>query len=179
MVVKKLFNIAEHYHCAMFVIEDLELNGKLSREANRKVNNVWNRGLFVGCINRRCNERGIELVKVNPCYSSFIGNIEYPYADACNASIEIGRRGIMRYMKGGFYPDITSEDIHTLEAKFGDVVACSTDCGWANIHKSLKNSFDDKEFSHRLRTGIDEVKVPYKSFSMNSYRSNIKVIIFN
>jgi hypothetical protein len=143
------------------------------------VNNVWNRDLLVGCITRRCNETGIELVEVNPCYSSFIGNIQHPYADACNASIEIGRRGLCKYENGGFYPNITKEDICTLEAKFGDVVKCSTDSNWVQVYKSLKKTLDCKEFSHRLRTAPDEVLMPYREFSLNSYKSRVKVIIFN
>lgn len=181
MAVKRLFNIANHYRCSSFVIEELSLknDSKLSREANRKVNNVWNRELFVSCLKRRCNENGIELVEINPCYSSFIGNIQHPYADACNASIEIGRRGLWKYDIGGFYPNITNEDIRTLEAKFGDVVECSTVSNWVDIYKSLKNSFTSEEFSYRLRTRIGEVLIPYKSFSLSSYKSNVKVIIFN
>ena len=179
VIVKKLFKIALQYKCSSFVIEDLSIEGDLGREANRKVWNVWNRELFVNCITRRCNENGIELIKVNPCYSSFIGNIQYAFADACNASIEIGRRGLMKYEVGGFYPHITEEDIHTLEAKFGDVVDCSTDADWVNIYKSLKSSFDNEEFSHRLRAGLDEVKTSYEVFSMNSSKSKVKIIIFN
>ena len=178
IVVKELFKIAKHYKCSSFVIEDLNLQDKLNREANRKVKNVWNRDLFVGCIRRRCNESGIELVEVNPCYSSFIGNIQHPYVDACNASIEIGRRGLWKYNNGGFYPYITKEDSHTLDSKFGDVVDCSTVCNWVDIYKSLKGSFDGKEFSYRLRTRIDEVIIPHESFSINSYKSNIKITLF-
>lgn len=179
IAVKKLFDIASHYGCSSFVIEGLKLKDKLNHEVNRKVKNVWHRELLTRCIKRRCNETGIELIEINPCYSSFIGNIQHHYADACNASIEIGRRGLYKYENGGFYPSVTTEDICTLEAKFGDVVKCSTGSNWVNIYKSLQDFFIQKEFSYRLRTRIDEVKEPYKSFSINSYKSNIKIIIFN
>lgn len=178
VMVKKLFMIARHYRCSSFVMEDLEVNDNLNREANRLVRSVWNRGLFAGCVARRCSESGITLVSVNPCYTSFIGNIQHPYADSCNASIEIGRRGLWRYANGGFYPDITEEDMRTLEAKFGDVVACGTGCGWVGIYKSLRGSLDEREFSRRLRAGVCEAESPHVSFSMDSYRSGIKVILF-
>jgi hypothetical protein len=135
--------------------------------------------LLTNCLKRRCNENGIELVEVNPCNSSFIGNIQHPYVDACNASIEIGRRGLYKYDIGGFYPHITVEDIRTLESKFGDVVECNTDSNWVEIYKSLRNSFKGEEFSYRLRTRIDEVVIPYESFSLSSYKSNVKITIFN
>lgn len=179
IIVKRLFTIAKHYGCSSFVLEELSLNSNLGREANRKVKNIWNRTLFVNCVRRRCNENGIDLIEVNPCYSSFIGNIQHPYADACNASIEIGRRGLHRYENGGFFPHIAEEDIRTLEAKFGDVVGCSTIGNWVEIYKSLTNSFDKKEFAHRLRTGMCEALVPHTSFSVNSYKSGVKINIFN
>ena len=180
LAVKYLFNVARHFLCSSFVIEDLSFKNtpNMSREANRKTKNIWNRELFVGCVRRRCNEHGIELVEINPCYSSFIGNIQHPYADACNASVEIGRRGLYRFENGGFYPHITSEDIRTLEAKFGNVVECSTDSNWVEIYKSLKNSFESEEFSYRLRTGVDGAKTPHKSFSIFSYKSCVKLITF-
>ena len=84
----------------MFVIEDLEnvqQQEKQNKETNRKVKNLWNKGLILNIIRRRCNENGIEFVEVNPCYSSFIGNIKYKYIDAINASIEIGRRGCEQF----------------------------------------------------------------------------------
>lgn len=180
MVVKELFKYIEHFKCSSFVIEDLTLKkGLKSKESNRKVKTVWNRDLFVGCVKRRCNESGVELIEVNPAYTSFIGNIQHPYADACNASVEIGRRGLHKYENGGFYPPVTIEDIRTLEAKFGDVVGCSTDSNWVELYKSFKDSFSAIEFSYRLRARIEEVQIPTKSFSMNSCKSGVKTTIFN
>ena len=180
MIVKALFSIAANYKCSSFVVEDLELEGKSKgREANRLVNNVWNRGKFAGIIARRCNESGIELVKVNPCYTSFIGNIRHPYGDSANASVEIGRRGLCRYIKGGFYPSLTVQDISTLETKFGDVACCGTDSEWVATYKSLRKTFREDDFSHRLRTGITEAHAPMESFSMMTCKSRIKLFIYN
>ena len=183
-VVKRLFSIARHHKCSSFVMEGLEMKNDeegntLSTEANRKVKNIWNRELVTRCITRRCNESGIELVEVNPCYSSFIGNIQHPYSDPANASVEIGRRGLFKYTKGGFYPYITAEDMHTLEAKFGDVAACGTGCGWVETYKSLRKSVKDPDFSYRLRAGLHNCKKSYATLSMSSYKSGIKAYLFN
>ena len=179
IIAKELFKTCKHFRCSSFVIEDLEFKDKQhNRETNRLTKNIWNRKLLVDIINRRCNESGVELIKVNSCYTSFIGNVQHKYIDATNASIEIGRRGLWKYTKGGFFPQVRIEDISTLEAKFGDVVCCSTDSDWVTIHKSLKNIFGNEEFSCRLRTGIEEVATPWKSFSVNSYKSRINSIIF-
>ena len=43
LIFKQIFNIARHYACAYFVMEDLSFNNskKKSKEANRKINNLW------------------------------------------------------------------------------------------------------------------------------------------
>ena len=38
---------------------------------------------------------------------------------------------------------------------------------------------DKVEFAHRLRTGMDEAPTPHASFSVNSYKSGVKIHIFN
>jgi hypothetical protein len=171
-----------YYRCSMFVIEDLNLEAKgfpkMGREGNRLTRNVWNRDLFVGMLQRRCNEKGVELVRVNPCYSSFIGNIQHPYMDATNASVEIGRRGLYRYEKGWFYPHVGLEDRSTLEARFGDVVSCSTAADWVGLYKSLRPRFSDRDFAQRLRAGLDDVRVAYTVCSMDSSASKVDSIIF-
>ena len=179
IVVKWLLKLMNHYRCSSFVVEELDFKDKesLGREANRKTKNLWYRTLLLNCITRRCNENGIEIIEVNPCYSSFIGNIQHKLVDATNASIEIGRRGLMKYNKGGFYPLISEDDIHTLESKFGNVVEYSTADNWVNIYKSLVQIFSKSEFAQRLRTGIDEFKGTCQSFSINSYKS--KALVYN
>lgn len=182
MAAKRLMDIVNHYGCSGFIKEELvfKIDGDdKSTETNRKIRNIWYRNLFTNCITRRCNESGVELIEVNPCYSSFIGNICYGYADATNASIEIGRRGLYKYEKGGFYPVITEDDIRTLEAKFGDVVGYSTICNWVNIYKSLVQQYKPAEFAQRLRTGINEVEIPYESFSIWSYKSKVDMYTFH
>ena len=181
MAVKRLFGLITHYKCSGFVMEKLEFDkdNRLGTEANRKTRNLWYRTTLEGCIRRRCNETGVELITVNPCYSSFIGNIQNGYADATNASIEIGRCGLYKYDNGGFYLEISEDDIHTLEAKFGDVVECSTADNWVAIYKSLVRKFKPSEFAQRLRTRISQVQCDWESFSMSSCKSMVIVITFN
>ena len=180
IIVRNLFRLAKHYRCSRFVMEDLSF-GKDSdqgREANRKNKNLWCRELLQSLVTRRCNEQGLVLVEVNPCYSSFIGNIQHPYVDATNASVEIGRRGLWKYTNGTFYPDIRREDLSTVEAKFGaDAKGINTD-GWVGMYNALTNAFDKKEFAYRLRTATDKVATPYRSFSMNSCRSGVNSLVF-
>lgn len=180
IIVKELFKLAVHFRCSSFVMEDLgikdEAFNEMSKEVNRKNRNIWNRALINQIANRRCNETGISLVGVNPCYTSFIGNIQHQYRDSCSASIEIGRRGLFKYINGMFYPHVTEEDIDTLEPMFGSDALCSTDCNWVSMYKSLTKRFGSEEFQHRVRT-MNVGQAPC-SFSLNSYKSGVISVIF-
>ena len=181
VMMRNLFRVAVHYKCGQFIMEELSFkkDERMNREANRKSRNLWCRELVTGLIRKWCNELGMILTEVNACYSSFIGNIQYGFVDATNASVEIGRRGLWRYTNGTFYPVVRQEDLSTVEAKFGaDAGSINTD-GWVSMYNALKGSFDSGEFSRRLRTAIDRVGYPYQSFSMDSCRSGVTSIIFN
>ena len=158
IVLKKIFNIANHYGCSRFVIEKLNTEYKdgeeFSKVANHKIKNLWNKELTLQIIRRRCSVDGIKLIEVNPCHSSFIGNVQHPYEDAASAACEIGRRGTQQYIENGkFYPTVTDEDIDTLKRLFGSDALCSTDCNWVEIYKSCKSLFEkNSDFEHRFRT---------------------------
>ena len=183
IILKKLFNIVLHYKCSKFIMEELSINNddkELNKESNRKIKNIWNKELIENIIKRRCNEKGICLEMINPCYSSFIGNIQYRYIDSINASIEIGRRGLLKYKNGTFYPHITEDDIHTMNTKFGLDVEYNSSCNWVTMYKFLIQSFNEIEFAQRLRTALNDInKNRYSMFSMNSYKSKINYIKFN
>ncbi|MEO0044090.1 MAG: hypothetical protein RL329_3538 [Bacteroidota bacterium] len=116
---KYLFKLATHYKVATFVSEDLvfkpENNNASSAEANRKTKNLWHRGLTRNLIQKYCNTLGIENVAVLAAYSSFVGNIQHPDFDPISASLEIARRGIVKYTKGSsIFPPLTSQDLDTM-----------------------------------------------------------------
>ena len=162
---KYVFKLAVHYKCASFVMEDLDFKASKKqmkedfyKEFNRKVNNIWNRTFQQHLITKYTNSLGIELIKVEPCYSSFVGNVQHAFGDAAAAACEIGRRGLFKYIKGGkFYPIISTEDVSTLAEMFNDVehfgdVLRSTSVTWVKIYKFLQKSLGDKDFQHRFRT---------------------------
>ena len=115
-----LFNVANHYKCSMFVMEDLNFNEgkeslKVSKEANRQTKNVWYRGLFAQMITKLTTQYGISLIEVEPSYSSFIGNIMYKNFDPINSAIEIGRRGLYKFIKNcASLPLITEGILNTV-----------------------------------------------------------------
>ena len=181
IVFKTLFRIACHYKCSVFGMEDLSFktdNTTVSREANRKARNLWCRTLCEQLIEKRCNGYGIELRKVNACYSSFIGNIQHNYVDATNASVEIGRRALLKFDKGtGLFPELRQEDIRTVEARFGLDAVCGNAVGWVGLYKSLVNSHGVVEFNRRARVALDEASL-HRTLRMNSYKSRTFLIQF-
>ena len=110
---KYIFEKCMHYKVGNFVVEQLNFEeGKdLGKSANRKIKNLWLRTLTSNLITKYCNILGLTRVDINPCYTSFIGNIQHRDFDPVNASLEICRRGMYKYEKGGFYPDVSKKDI--------------------------------------------------------------------
>ena len=61
-----------------------------------------------------CSIFGVELIEVNPSYSSIIGNLQYgseKCPDMIASSIEIGRRGFHKFQKGWLYPAIDKQKV--------------------------------------------------------------------
>jgi hypothetical protein len=158
--------LLRYYKAAYFVTEDLgfkidEKNAN-STEANRKTKNIWYRRLSSHLINKHCTTNGIQNITINPCYSSFIGNLMYNYTDAINASIEICRRGIFKYAKGKFYPQMTGTMGHTMSKRNPQVdylrdVDFFKDChSWVESYKKVRDLS-----GLRYRATLDDVKTPF------------------
>ena len=103
-------NLINYWKCKKLSIEELNIKSSdkgQGRNFNRLCNNVWDRALIANKLTMLSNIYGYELVKVNPVYSSFIGNLVYgddTTPDMVAASIEIARRGYKKYEKNWFYP---------------------------------------------------------------------------
>ncbi len=102
LVVKELTNFAVA-KCKPIVIEKLDFSQK-KKELTSGVNIGYNKMLssfayskIIGLIKNRCFDKGIELVEVNPAYTSIIGSIKYQkrykLTSHQSASFVIARRG--------------------------------------------------------------------------------------
>ena len=100
---KFLIDKMKHYKCSLFAIEDLDIEPKdigISKKHNRLCNNNWCRTKLVNNLNKWCNIYNVQLIKVKPEYTSFIGNLVFRYLklpDMILSSIEISRRGYEFY----------------------------------------------------------------------------------
>ena len=107
-ICKRIDNLSKHYQCKFIFMEDLTIKSK-DHEKGKRFNrdiNAWKRNLIINNLEKRCWINGQRLFKINPCYSSVIGNLQYNYVDPVNASIEIARRGynVIILKNKQFYP---------------------------------------------------------------------------
>ena len=134
-------SLINYWKCKKLSIEDLNIksgNKGQGKNFNRLCNNVWDRTLIVNKLTMLSNIYGYELVKVNPAYSSFIGNLVYGNEmtpDMIAASIEIARRGYKKYEKKWFYPAF---DVDCLDEQWKQTLAGVKD--WKNAFLKIKNS---------------------------------------
>jgi hypothetical protein len=173
---KEIFNIIKYYKCGHIVLEDLNLKNKDlgNKTANRKVNNIWYREISNNLINKYCNKFGLISININPCYSSFIGNLLNSYTDSVNASIEICRRGIYKYKKNNFYPKIkigTIMDTMSRLNKPRDVSYIKDYNNWIEMYRKVRES------GLRYRATIDDIQCGYKVVN-NIIHSRIRKICY-
>ena len=134
-------SLINYWKCKKLSIEDLNIksgNKGQGKNFNRLCNNVWDRNLVTNKLLLLSNIYGYELVKVNPAYSSFIGNLVYgdkTTPDMIAASIEIARRGFKKYEKKWFYPDF---NIERLDEQWKQTLTGVKD--WKNAFLKIKNS---------------------------------------
>lgn len=107
-VSKYLVNLAKHYRCEIFAIEDLSIKSNdksLGKKFNSLCNNLWNRNKLENNIKKRCNLIGIKFHKIIANWSSVLGNCLYRnlnLPDMILSSIEISRRAqefSLQYLK--------------------------------------------------------------------------------
>ena len=99
--------------------------------------------------------------------------INYSYFDPSNSAIEIGRRGIVKYIKGNkFYPPLTETIIDTALNRLG-----LSDVQWLKAI-TWKGFFDQvKETGVKYRWQLDDVS--HRCFSKNTIKTKWKLYSFN
>jgi hypothetical protein len=172
---KYIFKLATHYKVAHFVLEKLNFKNPTvntnTSEANRKTKNIWHRTLTTNLINKYCNSLGINKIDVVAAYSSFIGNIQHDYFDPINASLEIARRGIVKYNKGSsIFPVLSGNDFDTM-CQFGLDVQNNIPLNWKTAFEHFVTS------KLRYRRTLDKSKVLDNYLS--SYKSKVKNYSYN
>ena len=98
-----LVEIAKHFQCQIFSVEDLKIKNsdkEKGKRFNSLCNNLWNRNILYSQLKKYSNLYKIKFLEVISNYSSFIGNLVYrkeQLPDMVLSSIEIGRRAYEFY----------------------------------------------------------------------------------
>ena len=164
-------NLINYWKCKKLSIEELNIKSSdkgQGKTFNRLCNNVWDRSLITNKLLMLSNIYGYELVKVNPVYSSFIGNLVYgddTTPDMVAASIEIARRGYKKYEKNWFYPVF---DIDCLDERWKQTLAGVKD--WKGAFLKIKNS------KVKYRVLLNDI---VQNAVFSKYNRKSKVIIYS
>src|SRR5574343_1592700 len=136
-VSKDISILSKQFNCKFIFIEDLSFNG--NTYSNRKNKNLWKRDILINNLEKRCSINGQKLYKVNPAYSSFIGNLQFNFDDPINASLEIGRRGYECIIKNTkqFYPEIILKE--ELRNQWKDKLNLDNIKSWKELFNLVKN----------------------------------------
>ena len=139
-ISKKISEISLNLKCKFIFIEDLKFkDGKSNKLFNRLSKNLWKRNIFIDNLEKRCILNGQKIYRINPVYTSFIGNCIYDYVDPVNASLEIGRRGFEIIIKKTkkFYPELWIKD--SLKDQWKEYFSELPDI-WRELFVIVKNS---------------------------------------
>ena len=172
-IAKKIAAIAAHHKCKYVFIEQLQFQQQVSskhageRRFNRYTKNLWKKTSFIQNLSKRLKQMGIKLLEVGAAYTSVIGNFKYEYSDACNASIEIARRGYeLRVLKkkNRYYPPLEVKHLWKEMA-----TSCKT---WKELFSKAKNL----KLSYRV--SLDEAMHLFNVFEMN-HTVRSKVLVYS
>lgn len=169
-VWKYIFKLCVHYKVSHFVMEDLSLKDKGvnndNKKTNRLVKNIWNLELTKQLIDKWCNVLGIIKLEVNCAYSSLIGNMIFDDYDPVASSLEIVRRGIVKYKKGNsIFPPITRINQEKLNYLLGENIDIDG-LTWKRVYELLT----------LLRYRNLDQKSKLKEINLYSLKSNVKVL---
>ncbi len=174
-ICKEIINLAKSFNCSSIAVENLNIkskNLKKGKHINRKNNNSWLRSKIASTLKKRAVLENIEIIEVNPAYSSIIGNLQYDSVDSINASIEIARRAYQCFVRKEkkFYPTFWLKDqiVHRWKEKA------------IRIPESWKQSFSLLKTNSELkyRVPLEEARPPTSVFSLNSIKSKIFLYTF-
>lgn len=170
-ISKDISKLSREFQCKFVFIEDLSFNG--NTYANRKNKNLWKRDILINNLQKRCSINGQKLYKINPAYSSFIGNLQWDFDDPINASLEIGRRGFECIIKKTkkFYPELKLKEV--LVSQWKDKINIDNFKTWKELFGFIKNL----GLRYRVSTGVvfSEFKTHKSLVSYISHQSYLCV----
>lgn len=174
---KHIINICKHYQVEYVCIEDLIINSSnkgLGKRYNKLVNNDWNRNYLVNNLIKWLNISDIKFLKVNPFYTSFIGQIKnINDYDSIAASKEIVYRAYLM-IKGIKVSDYVNNFLSdSVSTRWKEMVPS------INTYKDMYLYFKtSKKSKYKYRFLFNDLEKSQKSFfRLNSIKSLTDLIM--
>lgn len=175
-IYKDIFKICSHYKVSRFITEELFFKHDETKPKSfkRKTQNLWCREFQKDLIQKYTECLGIIHIEINPAYSSFVGNMVYECFDPVAASLEICRRGMIKYktcLKEDWYPDIKGFRL----SNFGMYVS---DLETSNLNvQSLYQFFKSRKKSYRRSQSPIERESKSKLINTRIFQNTCKNLI--
>ena len=171
---KVISGLARDFQCKFVFTENLKKidsgDAKKGHGFNRLTRNLWKRTYFDVNLSKRLNLLNIKTFKVNPMYTSIIGNLQHDFFDPCNAAAEVGRRGYEVIIKKNkkFYPNFSLKDSKSDLWKKHGLDECKD---WKQAFVLIKKS------KLRYRVPLVDANIS-QSLKMKSKRSQVTIYTF-
>jgi len=140
-ISKFLTDKAVHHKASKFCVEDIRIRPSdkgIGKDFNKACNNTWLRGPLVSNLRKRCYIHNIQIVEVNPCYSSVIGGVLHrDWPDPIAPTLELARRAHFHKQPARFLPGVPR--CETLNELWKQTLGVSLG-SWRKITDWLKNS---------------------------------------
>jgi hypothetical protein len=175
-IYKDIFSICCHFKVSHFVTEELNFkhDESQSKSFKRKTQNLWCRTFQVELIQKYTETLGIIHAEINPAYSSFVGNMVYECFDPVAASLEICRRGMIKYKKclqEDWYPDPKSFRLSSVGMHVSDLETRNL-----NV-QSLYQLFKSRKQSYRRLQSQEELNSKSKLILTRTFQNTCKNLL--
>ena len=177
-IVQNLVKTIKHYHCEIVAIENLSIKSsdkERGKRYNRLCNNQWNRQKLYQQLEKYCKLNNIKIIKINPAFSSFIGNLVFrneQLFDACLSSIEIGRRAYefnLQYIKKtkNKKKNIIFPELHVVKDRINHALEV---LNYSEKYENLKELYYQlKNRKLKYRFPLENYKEVFRLFSQKSF----------
>jgi hypothetical protein len=175
-IYKDIFSICSHYKVSNFVTEELSFKHDETQPKSfkRKTQNLWCREFQVELIQKYTERLGIIHLEVNPAYSSFVGNMMYECFDPVAASLEICRRGMIKYktcLIESWYVDTRSFRLSSLGTHVSDLEIRDLTV------QAVYQLFNSRNQSYRRSQSLEELNSKSKLILTRTFQNTFKNLL--
>lgn len=158
-IAKRISDLSVFYKCKYIAVEDLDFDSNCKGFRNSK----WNKNLVFQSLFKHSVENGVTILRVNPAYTSIIGNIvcRHNIPDMCRSAYEIGYRAVKGLQNGNFDKDWVDTNLylHSLDKLKLFITKSLEECGDKDKEIEEVNKFTNYQ---QISIFINENHIQYR-----------------